>query len=129
MWATRVKGTKIDSSIKNWNSPPPGPGDIQSRRPFNTFARIRYPDFEGASSYNALQVHLEHRLAHALSFTAADTYSYDWTTRPTTPTTAAAAARTHETLTNGPTVSPTSGTTWPSATYGRSRLVQRQVIG
>ena len=72
-----VKGTKIDSSIKNWNSPPPGPGDIQSRRPFNTFARIRYPDFEGASSYNALQVHLEHRLAHALSFTAAYTYSHE----------------------------------------------------
>jgi hypothetical protein len=72
-----VKGTKIDSSIKNWNSPAPGPGDIQSRRPFNTFARIRYPDFEGASSYNALQVHLEHRLAHALSFTAAYTYGHE----------------------------------------------------
>jgi outer membrane receptor protein involved in Fe transport len=72
-----VKGTKIDSSIKNWNSPPPGKGDIQSRRPFNTYARIRYPDFEGASSYNALQVHLEHRLAHALSFTAAYTYSHE----------------------------------------------------
>jgi outer membrane receptor protein involved in Fe transport len=72
-----VKGTKIDSSIKNWNSPPPGPGDIQSRRPFNTYARIRYPDFEGASSYNALQLHLEHRLAHALSFTAAYTYSHE----------------------------------------------------
>jgi hypothetical protein len=72
-----VKGTKIDSSIKNWNSPAPGPGDIQARRPFNTYARIRYPDFEGASSYNALQVHLERRLAHSLSFTAAYTYSHE----------------------------------------------------
>ncbi len=72
-----VKGTKIDSSIKNWNSPPPGPGDLQSRRPFDTYARIRYPDFEGASSYNALQMHLEHRLTHALSFTAAYTYSHE----------------------------------------------------
>jgi len=64
---------------------------------------IRYPDFEGASSYNALQVHLEHRLAHALSFTAAYTYGTNWITRPTTPTTAAAAVRIHETLTSGPT--------------------------
>jgi len=71
-----VKGTHIDTSIKNYNSPDPAPGDIQSRRPYPTFARIRYPDFEGASSYNALQAHFEHRLTHNLSFTAAYTYAH-----------------------------------------------------
>lgn len=71
-----VVGRNIDSSIKNWNSPPPGPGDIQSRRPFPTYARIRYPDYKGASSYNAMQIHFEHRLTHQLSFTAAYTLSH-----------------------------------------------------
>jgi len=71
-----VKGTNIDSSIKNYNSPDPGEGDIQPRRPYPTFARIRYPDFKGASSYNGLQAHFEHRLTHDLSFTAAYTYSH-----------------------------------------------------
>ena len=72
-----VKGTNLDSSIKNFNSPAPGPGDIQARRPYNTLARIRYQDFSGASNYNGLQTHFEHRLTHGLSLTAAYTWSHE----------------------------------------------------
>jgi hypothetical protein len=72
-----VKGTHLDSSIKNFNSPAPGPGDIQARRPYPTWARIRYQDFGGASSYNGLQTHFEHRLTQGLSLTAAYTWSHE----------------------------------------------------
>lgn len=72
-----TKGSNLDSSIKNFNSPAPGAGDIQARRPYPTFARIRYQDFSGSSLYNALQTHFEHRLTHGLSFTAAYTWSHE----------------------------------------------------
>jgi len=74
-----VKGGNIDSSIKNFNSPPPQAPDldIQSHRPYPTFARIRYQDFGGASNYNGLQTHFEHRLTHGLSLTAAYTWSHE----------------------------------------------------
>ncbi len=72
-----VKGSDLDSSIKNFNSPAPGAGAIQPRRPYNTFARIRYQDFSGSSIYNALQTHFEHRLTHGLSLTAAYTWAHE----------------------------------------------------
>jgi len=74
-----VNGSHIDSSIKNFNSAAPGDlvNDVQGRRPYNTFARIRYQDFDGASSYNGLQVHFEHRLTKGVSFTAAYTLSHE----------------------------------------------------
>ena len=74
-----VIGSHIDSSIKNFNSPAPGnvTDPVQGRRPYNTFARIRYQDFDGASNYNGLQVHFEHRLAKQLSFTAAYTLAHE----------------------------------------------------
>lgn len=71
-----VKGTHMDSSLTYYNSPQPGPGPIQQRRPYPNFARIRMLDFSGASSYNALQIHFEHRMTHQLSFTAAYSYSH-----------------------------------------------------
>jgi hypothetical protein len=72
-----VKGSNLDSSIKNYNSPAPGAGAIQARRPYPTFARIRYQDFSGSSNYNALQTHFEHRLTHGLSLTAAYTWAHE----------------------------------------------------
>jgi outer membrane receptor protein involved in Fe transport len=74
-----VNGTHIDSSIKNFNSPAPGDvnSPVQGRRPYPTFARIRYQDFDGASNYNGLQVHFEHRLTKQLSFTAAYTLAHE----------------------------------------------------
>ncbi len=69
-----TKGTFLDSSQLNFNSPDPGPGDIQARRPYPEFARIRLVTSDGNSNYHALQTRFEHRFAHGLSFTA----GYNW---------------------------------------------------
>jgi len=68
------KGTFLDTSQLNFNSPDPGPGDIQSRRPYPNFNRIRLLTTDGNSTYHALQTRFEHRFARGLSFTAA----YNW---------------------------------------------------
>jgi outer membrane receptor protein involved in Fe transport len=68
------KGTHVDTSLKNWNQPDPGPGDIQARRPYPTFARIRLQSYMANISYNSLQVRFERRFSRGLSFTA----SYSW---------------------------------------------------
>lgn len=69
-----TKGTFLDSSQLNFNSPDPGPGDIQARRPYPGIARIRLVTSDGNSSYHALQTRFEHRFAKGLSLTAA----YNW---------------------------------------------------
>lgn len=69
-----TKGTFLDSSQLNFNSPDPGPGDIQARRPYQEFARIRLLTTDGNSTYHALQTRFEHRFAHGLSLTA----GYNW---------------------------------------------------
>ena len=71
------KGTHVDTSLKNWNQPAPGPGNIQSRRPYPEFARIRIQSYDANTNYNSLQVHLERRLAHGLNFTVAYTWSHE----------------------------------------------------
>ena len=68
------KGTFLDTSLLDWNSPPPGPGAIQPRRPFPTLGEIRMWASDGNSTYAAMQVQYEHRFGHGLSATA----SYAW---------------------------------------------------
>jgi hypothetical protein len=68
------KGTFLDTSQLNYNSPEPGPGDIQARRPYQQFNRIRLLTTDGNSTYHALQTRFEHRFSRGLSFTAA----YNW---------------------------------------------------
>lgn len=70
------KGTHVDTSFKNWNQPDPGPGDIQSRRPYPTLSRIRMQDYYSNTAYHSLQTRFEHRFSKGLSFTAAYTYSH-----------------------------------------------------
>jgi outer membrane receptor protein involved in Fe transport len=70
------KGTHVDTSFKNWNQPDPGPGDIQSRRPYPTLARIRMQSYGSNTIYHSLQARYEHRLSKQLSVTAAYTYSH-----------------------------------------------------
>jgi outer membrane receptor protein involved in Fe transport len=70
------KGTHVDTSFKNWNQPDPGPGDVQSRRPYPEFARMRMQDFGSNTVYHSLQARYEHRLSKQLSLTAAYTYSH-----------------------------------------------------
>ncbi len=71
-----VKGTHQDTSDQNFNSGPPqsASGNVNANRPFNTFGNIRLIDFGGASSYNGLNVHFQHRISHNLEFTT----SYSW---------------------------------------------------
>jgi len=61
------KGTFLDTSLLNYNSPPPGPGPIQPRRPFPALGEIRMWSSNGNSNYNAMQVQYEHRFARGLS--------------------------------------------------------------
>jgi len=68
------KGTFLDTSQLNFNSPDPGPGDIQARRPYQDFNRIRLLTTDGNSTYHSLQARFEHRFSKGLSFTAA----YNW---------------------------------------------------
>jgi hypothetical protein len=70
------RGVHIDSSLDNYNQPLPAPGDIQSRRPYPTFARIRLMYFYGNSIYHSLQARYEHRFSKALSLTVAYTFSH-----------------------------------------------------
>jgi outer membrane receptor protein involved in Fe transport len=71
------KATHSDTSFQNWNQPDPGPGDIQARRLYPTFARIRLEYYGANISYNSLQVHFERRLTKGLSFSAAYTWSHE----------------------------------------------------
>jgi hypothetical protein len=70
------RGVHIDSSLDNSNQPLPGPGVIQSRRPYPSFARIRMEYFYGNSIYHSLQARYEHRFSKGLSLTAAYTFSH-----------------------------------------------------
>ena len=72
-----VKGTHQDTSDENFNSGPPQPAsaNVNANRPYPTFGTIRLIDFSGgASSYNGLTIHYEHRLTHNLEVTG----SYSW---------------------------------------------------
>ena len=71
------KGTHVDTSFRyNWNQPDPGPGDIQSRRPYPTLSRIRMQSYGSNTLYHSLQARFEHRLSKQLSLTTAYTYSH-----------------------------------------------------
>ncbi len=70
------KGTYLDTSITNWNSPQPGPGDIQSRRPWPTWGRIREVRTDANSEYHALQAQYQHRFYSGLSVTASYAFGH-----------------------------------------------------
>jgi len=74
-WAG-TKGTFLDTSVNNFNSPDPGPGTIQLRRPYPDYARIRLLATDGNSIYHAMQTRYEHRFSRGLSLTAAYTWSH-----------------------------------------------------
>jgi hypothetical protein len=74
-----VKGLKEDTSLLNWNvGPPLGPGgNVQADRPYPAYGQMRVLDYHGASIYEGLLVHFEHRLAYGLNLTTSYTYSSD----------------------------------------------------
>ncbi len=68
------KGTHL-GRFDRLNIPPsPGPGDLQSRRPFPELGTIFQRKHIANSSYNSLQLKAEKRMTHSLSFLA----SYVW---------------------------------------------------
>ena len=66
------------SNRLEWSEPlnyaVPGPGNVQSRRPFPEYAQGTYYGNGGNSNYHALQMKLEQRLSSGLSFLS----SYVW---------------------------------------------------
>ncbi|MBI1358232.1 MAG: TonB-dependent receptor plug domain-containing protein [Acidobacteria bacterium] len=70
------KGTDIDTSVRNFNQPDPGPGAVQDRRPYPEFATIRMMLSDGLSTYHSLQSRYERRLTNGLSLTAAYTWGH-----------------------------------------------------
>jgi hypothetical protein len=73
-----VKGTHQDTSLLNYNTglPQSASADVNADRPFPTYGRIRLLDFHGASDYNGLNIHFEHRFTHGLEFTTAYSWSH-----------------------------------------------------
>jgi len=69
------KGTHLMWSTTDNNPLVPGPGTVQSRRPFPTFGSITGLGSGGLSSYNSLQIKVEKQMGHNLSFITAYTYS------------------------------------------------------
>jgi hypothetical protein len=61
---------------RNVNQPPPGPGDIDSRRPIPGYADILLVESQARSHYHALQLSAVRRYARRLSYRA----SYTWST-------------------------------------------------
>ncbi len=68
------KGTHLPYSY-NINVPAPGAGAIQARRPYPLWGTVTYVDAINASSYNSLNVRLERRFNHGLSFNTNFVYS------------------------------------------------------
>jgi hypothetical protein len=73
-----VKGTHQDTSIPTFNvGPPQAPGgNVQADRPYPHYGSIRLLDYHGASMYNGLNTHFQHRLAYGLELTVSDSWSH-----------------------------------------------------
>ncbi len=69
------KSTHLQSQLDLNQDPVPGPGDVQSRRPYPQFGGFTNIMDRGNSNYNSLQLKVEKRAGHGLSFLSAFTYS------------------------------------------------------
>jgi carboxypeptidase family protein/TonB-dependent receptor-like protein len=69
------KGTHLQVVTDQNQVPTPGPGDVQTRRPFPQFGPFTAIQDRGNSIYHALQVKAEKHLGHGLYFLSAFTYS------------------------------------------------------
>jgi hypothetical protein len=72
-------GTNLDTSLTNFNSPQPDPNasalNIQARRPYPAFGRIRMWMTDGESDYHSLQSEFKHRGPFGLNLSVAYTLS------------------------------------------------------
>ncbi len=67
-------GVDLNGS-NDFNDPDPGPGAIQGRRPYQPWGTITFNTQDVSTSYNSLQMKLEHRESHGLQALVAYTWS------------------------------------------------------
>jgi hypothetical protein len=68
--------TDTHMMARTWpNQPPPGPGPVDPRRPYTNVSTVAGDEPIGKSNYNGLQVKVEKRFAHGLSFLSGYTWS------------------------------------------------------
>ncbi len=63
------KGTRLIRSL-DLNQPPPGPGDLQSRRVYQNFSNIFYTESGGNSEFESLQLSFNRRFRNGLTVIA-----------------------------------------------------------
>ncbi len=68
------KGTSLVRA-RDLNQPPPGPGDVQARRPYPAYGSIFYVESAGRSTFHSLQVQLTRPLRSGVAVSAAYTLS------------------------------------------------------
>ena len=69
------KGTHLQVLVDHNQDPVPGPGDVQSRRPYPQYGPFTSIENHGNSSYHSLQLKAEKRFSRGLMFLTAFTYS------------------------------------------------------
>lgn len=69
-----TKGTRLQNA-RAYNTPLPGPGSIDARRPFQDFLGITWSEQTASSIYHALQVKAERRYSNGLTFLSSFTWS------------------------------------------------------
>lgn len=69
-----AKSTHLQVLVDHNQDPVPGPGDVQSRRPYPQYGPFTSIENHGNSSYQALQLKAEKRLSAGLMFLTAYTY-------------------------------------------------------
>ncbi len=68
------KGSKLIRA-RDLNQPPPGPGDVQSRRPYPQYGSIFFIESAAGSSYQSLQAQFHRRIDASLGLWAVYTWS------------------------------------------------------
>lgn len=63
------------NGTNDFNDPTPGPGAIQTRRPYQPWGTITYNTQDTSTNYNSLQAKFEHRTGYGLTALIAYTYS------------------------------------------------------
>jgi len=71
-----TKGVHLQSLTDQNQDPVPGPGDVQSRRPYPFYSGFASIQMRGNSNYHSLQVKVEKHLSHGLTFLSSFTFSH-----------------------------------------------------